>query len=104
MGSESVSRRTAEFYYPDFDKVMNILILCRERALNKSELSRAIGVRRRDIVIGIVDMLVERGLLRLVRERRVWGREGVRTIRLGHPRFTLSERGKEFLRGMEELL
>jgi len=104
MGSKPVSRRTAEFYYPDFDKAMNILILCRDKALNKSEISRIIEVRKRDVVIDIVDMLVERGLLRPVRERRVWTRERVRTIRLGYPRFTLSERGAEFLRRMEELL
>ena len=96
--------KTAEFYYPDFDKAMNILLLCRDKALNKSEISRIIEVRKRDVVIDIVDMLVERGLLRPVRERRVWTREGVRTIRLGYPKYTLSERGAEFLRRMEDLL
>ena len=43
----SSPHRSAEFYYPDFGKAMNILLLCRDKTLNKSEISRIIEVRKR---------------------------------------------------------
>lgn len=95
--------KIVEFYYPDFDKTMNILILCSREALNKSEASWRMRVKR-EVAIKIIDMLVKKGLLQPVRERLVWTKEGIKKMKYRYPKYKTTERGLELIKKMDELL